>query len=110
MKRGKNEDKSTLEGGLDTSRSMTGSQPARDQGWEVFARQADREAQRYYEALAQVIRISDEAMRNERVGSVGRAYLARVVTEAKKALGKEFGMILRDDSEIPLALSSRSLN
>jgi hypothetical protein len=81
-----------------------------DRGWEVFARQADREAQRYYEALAQVIRTSDEAMRNKRVGSVGRAYLARVVTEAKKALGKEFGLILRDDSEIPLALTSRSLN
>ena len=49
-------------------------------------------------------------MRNKRVGSVGRAYLARVVTEAKKALGKEFGLILRDDSDIPLALTSRSLN
>jgi hypothetical protein len=79
-------------------------------GWEVFARQADREAQRYYDSLAMVIRTADEGLRNKRVSSVGRAYLARIVTEAKTALGKEFGLVLRDDTEIPLGLTNRSLN
>lgn len=110
MKRRKLEDKMTEAVDMVQSpeESITDDQAAR--AWEIFAHQTDREAQRYYEALAKAIQTADQGLRDKRTSPTGRAYLARIVKEAKQALGKEFGLILRDDDEIRIPLTNRSLN
>jgi len=108
MKRRKLDDKLGMDIGQDRVEDVSERQAA--QAWEIFAHQTDREAQRYYEALARAIQTADEGLRDKRTTATGRAYLARIVKEAKQALGKEFGLVLREDNEIRIPLTNRSLN
>ena len=110
MKRRKLEDQMTdaVDMANSSEESVADDQAAR--AWEIFAHQTDREAQQYYEALARAIQTADEGLRDKRTSPTGRAYLARIAKEAKKALGKEFGLALREDDEIRIPLTNRSLN